>query len=157
MRTSVSASTDDVASSSTSTSGSTSEARTSATSWRSPADSCSPRCADLGVQTVGQRVQPVVEVERRRRLARGRRWLSTGRAKPRLAAIVSSNRNGSWGTTTRRVRSSSLATAVSGTPPRRIVPDGRVGEAGDQAAERGLAGPGRADDGDLLAGGDRER
>ena len=48
--------------------------------------------------------------------------LSIGRAKPRLAAIVPSNRNGSCGTTTRRVRSSSLATAVSGTPPRRTVP-----------------------------------
>ena len=43
MRTSVSASTDDVASSSTSTSGSATPARSRATSWRSPADSCSPR------------------------------------------------------------------------------------------------------------------
>ena len=45
-----------------------------------------------------------------------------GRAKPTLAAIVSSNRNGSWETTTRRWRSSSLATSWSGTPPRRIWP-----------------------------------
>ena len=32
--------------------------------------------------------------------------------------------------------------------------DGRIGEAGDQPAERGLARAGLADDGDLLAGGD---
>ncbi len=45
-----------------------------------------------------------------------------GRAKPRLAAMVPSKRKGSCGTTTSRVRSSSLATAVSGTPPIRTVP-----------------------------------
>ena len=41
-----------------------------------------------------------------------------GLANPTLAAIVSSNRNGSCDTTTRRWRSSSLATHCSGTPPR---------------------------------------
>ena len=43
IRTSVSASTEEVASSSTNTSGSTNDARTNATSCRSPADSCDPR------------------------------------------------------------------------------------------------------------------
>jgi len=45
--------------------------------------------------------------------------LASGRANRMLLAIESSNRNGSWATTTIRRRSSALSTNASGTPPSR--------------------------------------
>ena len=121
MRTSVSASTDDVASSSTSTSGSATPARSRATSWRSPADSSSPRSPTPVISPSGI---PATHSSSSSRLTTASMSSSEvpGRAKPTLAAIVALNRNGSWETTTSRVRRSSFDTYRNGTSPTRISP-----------------------------------
>ena len=122
MRTSVSASTDDVASSSTSTSGSATPARSRATSWRSPADSCSPRSPTAVISPSGSAVDPVAErrVGRRpppcRRATcpggRSRRWRRSCR---RTGTAPATRRRGAGAARRWRRR-------CSGTPPRRISP-----------------------------------
>ena len=84
----------------------------------------------------GSAVDPVADVERVDEQLDVASADVPGRAKPMLAAIVSSNRNGSWDTTTSRCRSSSLATFVSGTPPSRIWPTSgrRSGRSGGRAS-----------------------
>ncbi len=78
--------------------------------------------ADPRVESVGQRRPPSRRRRADRRVARSRSRVASGRANRMLLAIVSSNRNGSWATTTIRRRSSALSISASGTPPSRTCP-----------------------------------
>ena len=153
MRTSVRASTDDVASSSTSTSGSATPARSRATSWRSPADSWSPRSPTAVEQTVGQPLDPVADVEPLDdRLHVGDRRARPGEADVGGDRVAEQER-------LLRHDDEPAAQLVVGHRVQRDaaeadLADRRVGEAGDQPAERRLARAGGADEGDLLAGRD---
>ena len=98
--TSVPGSSDEVASSSTSSAGSTSAARASETSCFSPALQPRAPLADLGVEPLGQRGEPVEHADGRAGPRRPRRrWRRPGRCRT-LSRIVPLNRKPSWGTTT---------------------------------------------------------
>ena len=156
MRTSVSASTDDVASSSTSTSGSATPARSRATSWRSPADSCSPRSPTGVIRPSGSAVDPVADVEA------GDDGLHVGDRRPRPGeADVGGDRVVEQERLLRHDDEPAAQLVVGDVVQRHAaeadLADRRVGEAGDQPAERRLARAGGADQGDLLAGRDVRR
>ena len=96
----------------------------SATSWRSPTDRFAAPLADLGVEPVGQAVDPPAEAEGVEGgvdlVVAARR---PGRPRRTLSAIVSSNRKPSWGTM-RMCRGAGhrRPTVVRSTPPMRISP-----------------------------------
>ena len=150
MRTSVRASTDDVASSSTRTAGSTSDARTRATSCRSPADSCDPR-APTSVARPSGRVSS--------QSLRSRSTMAC------LQVCQTQHRSGEAEVGGDRAVEEERLLGHDHEPSAQLVvghrgegyaadahaADGGIGEARDQSAQRGLARTGLADHSDVLA------
>ena len=143
----------DVASSSTSTAGSTSAARASDTSWRSPADSREPRSRTGGREPVRERLEPLEHTDR---VERGPHVV-VGRVRAGDAQVVGD----------RAVEQEALLghddDALAQRRERRVAqidaaerdrPVVRVVQARHQLGHRRLAGAGRADERQTLAGTD---
>ena len=154
MRTSVSASTDEVASSRTSTSGSAIPARRMATSWRSPADRFSPRSPTLvSSPSLSESIQS--SSSSRRTIASMSGIDVPGLANPTLAAIGVVEQERLLGHDDEALAQLVVGHALQRHSAEVQLANGGVGEAGDQPSEGRLARTGGADEGDLLTGGNR--
>ena len=140
----------EVASSSTRVCGSASTSRASASCWAWAGDSGRAAGADLGVQPVGQRVDPVQRVHRRRAPRAPRRRSASGRASSQVVAqgaqedvvLLGDQRDVAAQLVQRQLDQRDAAD--------RDRAGARAVDAGEQAAQRRLARAGRADHGQPL-------
>ena len=145
-----------VGSSSSSTGARRTNARASATRWRSPTDRPAPRSPSIASRPSGRAATTSV-----RPAARAASSISaivaSGRPRRMLSAIEAENRCGRCGIHEICARQASGSSSSSSTPPTVTLPASRRHEPEQHGQQRRFAAPARAGDRDDLLGLDRQR